>query len=94
MIDEIYIPIENIIAEGRTDTPKYAGHRYVIFWDTLYETPRICICAEEFYRTGENTMWLCTHYISQLCRTMAEYKKMTEDQIDRAAYFAYMTGAR
>ena len=51
------------------------------------------ICSD--FKSVGNGMICCTYgYDSTLCSSLAEYKSITKEEIERAAYNAWMTGAR
>ncbi|WP_303791025.1 hypothetical protein, partial [Ruminococcus flavefaciens] len=70
---------------------KYSTHpiSYIVYC----EGQRVMICSD--FKPAGNGMICCTYgYDSTLCNSLAEYKNITKEEIERAAYNAWMTGAR
>ena len=89
------IPSGNIIHQSgiiaRGVSSKYSTHpiSYIVYC----EGQRVMICSD--FKPAGNGMICCTYgYDSTLCNSLAEYKNITKEEIERAAYYAWMTGAR
>ena len=75
------------LAWGNYPDEKY---RCLIFW---YKN-RINMTVNEFYNSNGETYSCCRFYTTELCLTIDEYNKISDEQLASKAYNAWCTGAR
>ena len=83
-----------ILEKAKTGFPwgNYPDEKYrcLIFW---YKN-RINMKVNEFYNSNGETYSCCRFYTTELCLTIDEYNKISDEQLASKAYNAWCTGAR
>lgn len=84
----------NVFEKTKTGFPwgNYLNEKYrcLIFW---YNN-RIHMTVDEFYKSDETTYACCRFYTTELCHTIDEYKRLSDEQLSSKAYNAWCTDAR
>lgn len=87
-----YITPYAVIKEGVTEKEGYGGVNYLIYAD--YGEDEFKIRINTCFKMNGDKTELLNSYDCGLCRNIAEFEKLSSDEIERMAYNCYMTGAR
>ena len=65
-------------------------YRCLIYW----KDGAIRMTVNEFYKIDDDTYKCLRPYTTSICKSLVDYKNMTEDELVSAAYNAWCSGAR
>lgn len=90
---DIVLKEDRVIMSGITTGASLCGKRYIVYRAEGRKDSGIYINTY-FYRSDGGMFHCSGHYGCRLCESEEKLRGMTVDEIETAAYNAWMTGAR